>query len=195
MYAYLSGTLVQCQPTFAILDVGGIGYHLSISLHTYEAIHKKKEAKLFTHLWVKEDNLSLFGFSEEHEKAVFEEMISVSGIGPNTARTVLSTLSPKEVEQAISTGNISLLKSVKGIGAKTAQRMILELQDKIQKVSDEQLSQLESKDRKKEEALQALVLLGFPKAAADKALIKVIKSNSGSDLGVEELIKLTLKSI
>jgi len=194
MYAYLKGQLADISPTDAVVDVNGVGYALSISLYTYERIVGKKDVILFTHLWVKEDQLSLFGFCDKEEKAIFELMITVSGIGPSIARTVLSTLSPSEVVSAISGGNVPLLKSVKGIGAKTAQRMVLELQDKIIKgVGTVDVTPL--KDSKNEEAITALTMLGFARNAAEKALAAVIKKHAGQDLSVEQLIKLTLKAI
>ncbi|MFY0675185.1 MAG: Holliday junction branch migration protein RuvA [Bacteroidia bacterium] len=195
MYGYLRGDLVECSPTNALVDVGGVGYDLSISLNTYEKISSNKKVVLFTYLWVKEDALSLYGFADKEEKAIFELMITVSGIGPNTARTVLSTLSPNEVVGAISTGNVPLLKSVKGIGAKTAQRMVLELQDKVMKTGGTQLDVLQASDARREEAIAALVMLGFARNAAEKALGAVLKKHSGEDLTVEQLIKYTLKAI
>lgn len=195
MYGYLKGELVECTPTNALLDVNGVGYDLSISLNTYEKISQNKKVVLFTYLWVKEDALSLYGFAEKEEKAIFELMITVSGIGPNTARTVLSTLSPNEVVGAISTGNVPLLKSVKGIGAKTAQRMVLELQDKVMKTGGAHIDVLEATDAKREEAIAALVMLGFARNSAEKALGAVLKKHSGEDLSVEQLIKNTLKAI
>ncbi|MGB0428835.1 MAG: Holliday junction branch migration protein RuvA [Bacteroidia bacterium] len=196
MYGYLKGDLAECSPTNALLDVNGVGYDLSISLYTFEKISNKKQIVLFTYLWVKDDALSLFGFFDKEEKAIFEMMITVSGIGPNTARTVLSTLSPSEVVSAISSGNVPLLKSVKGIGAKTAQRMVLELQDKLMKNgSGGQLDVMQAHDASREEAIAALVMLGFARNAAEKALARVIKNNSDDDLSVEQLIKLTLKAI
>ncbi len=196
MYGYLKGDLVECTPTNAIVDVNGVGYALNISLYTFEKISGKKQVILFTHLWVKEDALTLFGFADKEEKAIFELMITVSGIGPSTARTVLSTLSPSELVSAISSGNVPLLKSVKGIGAKTAQRMVLELQDKLVKGgSVGSLDLMQANDPSREEAIAALVMLGFARNAAEKALANVIKNNPGQDLSVEQLIKLTLKAI
>lgn len=195
MYAYVKGSVANCTPTEIVIDVNGVGYLLNISLHTFEKIGAKKEAILFTYLWVKDDGLSLFGFADKEEKAIFELMITVSGIGPNTARTILSTLSPNEVVGAISTGNVPLLKSVKGIGAKTAQRMVLELQDKVMKVGNAQLASLHANDSTREEAIAALVMLGFARNAAEKALASAIKNNPGEDLTVEKLIKLSLKAI
>lgn len=195
MYAYLKGYLAECNPTSVVLDVNGVGYHLSISLYTFEKIAKLKEVQLFTHLWIKEDAHALFGFFDKEEKAIFELMITVSGIGPSTARTMLSTLSPSEVIAAISTGNVPLLKSVKGIGVKTAQRMVLELQDKVLKGGGSQGVILPAKDQNREEAVAALVMLGFARNAAEKALAIVIKTHPGEELTVEQLIKLTLKAI
>jgi len=195
MFAYLKGHIEECSPTNVVLDVNGVGYNLSISLYTFERIAKLKEVQLFTHLWIKEDAHSLFGFFDKEEKAIFELMITVSGIGPSIARTMLSTLSPSEVIAAISSANVPLLQSVKGIGAKTAQRMVLELQDKVLKNGGNQLAMLPAKDQNREEALSALVMLGFARNAAEKALAAAIKANPGQDFTVEQLIKLTLKAI
>lgn len=194
MYAFLRGNIADCTPTNVVIDVNGVGYNLSISLYTFEKISNLKQVSLFTHLWVKDDALSLFGFIDKEEKAIFELMITVSGIGPNIARTVLSTLSPSEVISAISQGNVPLLKSVKGIGAKTAQRMVLELQDKVMKGGTGQIDLTQSLNPNREEAIAALVMLGFARNAAEKALAAVIKNNPG-DHTVEQLIKLTLKAI
>jgi len=195
MYAYLKGQLVDHSPTDAVIDVNGVGYSLSISLYTYERINGKKEVILFTYLWVRDDQLSLFGFCDKEEKAIFELMITVSGIGPNTARTILSTLSPSEVVNAISSGNVALLKSVKGVGAKTAQRMVLELQDKLVKGQSGNIDISPLKDSKNEEALAALTMLGFARNSAEKALAAVVKKHAGEELSVEQLIKHTLKAI
>lgn len=194
MYAFLRGNIADCTPTNVVIDVNGVGYNLSISLYTFEKISNLKQVSLFTHLWVKDDALSLFGFIDKEEKAIFELMITVSGIGPNIARTVLSTLSPSEVISAISQGNVPLLKSVKGIGAKTAQRMVLELQDKVMKGGTGKIDLTQSLNPNREEAIAALVMLGFARNAAEKALAAVIKNNPG-DHTVEQLIKLTLKAI
>ena len=196
MYAYLKGKIAQINPTDVILDVHDVGYQLSISLNTYEKIAQLKEVKLLTHFWVKEDGHSLFGFFAEDERQIFKLLITVSGIGPNTARTFLSTLTPSEVVSAISSGNVPLLKSVKGIGIKTAQRMVLELQDKVNKgLTGEAQSSLVEGHLQKEEALAALVMLGFARNAAEKALAQVVKKHQGQDLSVEELIKHSLKAI
>lgn len=195
MYAYIKGEIVELTPTFVVLENNGIGFLLQISLSTFEKMNGLKQAKLFCHEWIKEDAHELFGFFEMDEKAIFEQLISVSGIGPNIARTVLSTLSAQELKNAISAGNVSLLKSVKGIGVKTAQRMVLELQDKVQKISDDLLQTIQHKDERKDEALAALVMLGFAKPAAEKALNKIIQNHKDSSLTVEELIKFSLQNI
>ncbi|MBI3141289.1 MAG: Holliday junction branch migration protein RuvA [Bacteroidetes bacterium] len=196
MYAFLKGEITECSPTHVVLQVHGVGYFLSISLHTYEKVSSLRETLLYTYLWVKEDALSLFGFADKEEKAIFEMLITVSGVGPNTARTVLSTLSPAEVAGAISKANVPLLQSVKGIGAKTAQRMVLELQDKVMKTASGPVHGIVGQDhQQREEALAALVMLGFNRTAAEKALAQVLKTNPSTDLTVEQLIKLTLKAI
>lgn len=195
MFAYLEGKLAEVTPTYAIVDCSGVGYMLNITLSTYEKIQGKNTCKLFTYVNVREDEFSLFGFHSMGERHIFELMISVSGIGPSTARTMLSTLPAEELQSAILSGNVALLKSVKGIGAKTAQRMVLELQDKMAKTAGEIQMPMGSGSVKKEEASAALVMLGFTRPMAEKAIIKVSKQRQGEDLSVEELIKLALKTI
>ena len=137
MYAYIKGQLAELTPTHAVIESNGVGYFLQITLATFEKIQGQENCRLYTYLNVREDELSLYGFYTKTEKSTFELMITVSGIGPSTARTLLSTLPAEEFQSAILSGNISLLKSVKGIGAKTAQRMVLELQDKLAKGTNE----------------------------------------------------------
>jgi Holliday junction DNA helicase RuvA len=190
MYAYLKGKLVHCHPATAIVDVHGVGYEVSISLHTYSAIQALQEVKLLTHLQVREDAHVLFGFAEPEEKELFHHLISVNGIGANTARTILSYISPMELKNAIASGN------VKGVGEKTAQRLILELRDKIIKTSGADFASLPlvEKNNYREDALNALVTLGFPKIKAEKAIDQLWKNAQGN-ISVEELVKLSLKNM
>ena len=199
MYNYIKGRLAAKDPTFAVIDVNGVGYELKISLNTYSKLAVGEECKLYTYLHVKEDILALFGFSEREEKALYLHLISVSGIGPSTALAILSSLSVDEVKSAIVGGDVKTIQSVKGIGAKTAQRTILELKDKLAKegVSAGQVSLdagVLSKDAEnKSAALDALMALGLTKAAADKSLRTIMKKH-GNGLTVEQMIKYALKN-
>ena len=192
MYEFIEGQLVERNPAFAVIDVNGIGYILNISVHTYSRLKEGEKCKLFAHLVVREDALILFGFADTDERELFRQLISVSGVGVNTARIILSSLSPQEVCQAIAVGDAPLLQRIKGIGGKTAQRIIVDLKDKVSKelLPQEKLGFLHN--TKKEEALSGLIILGFPKMLADKALTKIIEKE-GTGLTVEELIKNALK--
>lgn len=178
-----------------VVDCSGIGYNVNISLHTYENLPSAGNVKVLTHLVVKEDSHTLYGFADEDEKGLFSSLISVSGVGPNTARMILSSMKPFEVRQAITSGNWTLLKSVKGIGPKTAQRIIIDLQDKLGKQTEGQagVGGFVSTNKIMEEALAALVMLGFNKNEAEKGLQKMKQQNPNYTL--EELIKHTLKVI
>jgi holliday junction DNA helicase RuvA len=193
MYDFIEGQLVEKNPAYAVINAHGIGYILNISLQTYTAIKdNEKQCRLYTHLVVREDALVLFGFSGQEERELFRHLISVSGVGANTARIILSSLTPNEVVQAIVQADAPLLQRIKGIGAKTAQRIIVDLKDKLSKdiVPLDNLGFLHN--TKKEEALSGLIILGFPKTSAEKALNKVIQSE-GPALTVEQLIRLALK--
>lgn len=190
MYAYIQGALTFKHPTKVVLDNNGIGYDVNISLQTYSHIQSMEDCKLFIYMHVKEDEQTLYGFAEESEKELFIQLISISGIGPNTARMILSALSASELQQAILQENEELIKSIKGIGPKSAKRMILELKDKIGKDSDHISISKPTYNTNREEALSALVMLGFSKPASDKALDKVL---TGPEDPVEELIKNALK--
>lgn len=196
MYEYLSGSFAGMAPTHVIIDVHGIGYFVHISLHTYSQINDKTEGRLYVSFQVREDAHILYGFATEDERRLFEHLISVSGIGPNTGRVILSSLSPDEVQAAIISGNVSLLKSIKGIGPKTAQRMILELQDKLKKPGSGSEGMAHSQvgiNRILDEATAALVLLGFGKAQVEKCLGNIARDTP--DLRVEVLIKEALKRL
>jgi Holliday junction DNA helicase RuvA len=191
MYAYIDGKLVFKCPTYVIIDAGGIGYHINISLNTYSNLPSTERCKLYTWLHVKEDAHTLYGFAEEGERRLFLHLVSVSGIGPNTGRMILSSITPAEIQTAIVKGDVPLIQRIKGIGPKSAQRMILELQDKLKKEGPDSLISLPLNNTAGDEALSALVMLGFNKSLADKALVQAGKG--GEDLTVEQLIKFALK--
>jgi Holliday junction DNA helicase RuvA len=195
MIAYIEGELTHKEPTHAILEAAGVGYHIRISLNTFSSIKGiTGKCKLHTHLQIKEDAHSLFGFYEVTEKRVFQELISVSGIGPGTAMVMLSSMDAAGVQQAIASEDIRAIQSIKGIGAKTAQRVILELKDKMKKdvlLSDSQSSTYVH-NTKRTEALSALVTLGIVKNTAEKNLDIIIKKE-GENISLEQLIKLALK--
>jgi holliday junction DNA helicase RuvA len=194
MYEYLEGRLIEKTPTYAVVDCGGVGYHVFISLYTSEKLGNQKDCKLFTHLVVREDAHILFGFSDRTERAIFQQLISVSGVGASTARMILSHLNPEEVVSAISTGNVAALKGVKGIGEKSAQRIIVDLKGKLGSGSELPENFLVSNNKIMEEALRALVALGFNKTAGEKALDKAIKANP-TEKTVEQLVKDALKFV
>lgn len=196
MIAYLAGKLTLKTPTHVFMDMGGIGYMLKISLNTYTAIQDLDACKLHTSLVVKSENQSvsgfdLYGFFEESEKELFEKVISVSGVGASTARVMLSTFKPEEIRQAILGENEAMIQSIKGIGPKSAKRLILELKDKMGKMSAEQFSMPLANNKLKDEALSALIALGFGKPAAEKVLMKLM--GGGEQFSVEDLIKHALK--
>jgi Holliday junction DNA helicase RuvA len=193
MIDYIKGTITQITPTFLVVETGGVGYFLNISLTTFSRLEGKSESKLLVHEVIREDAHQLFGFADKAERDIFRLLISVTGVGAGTARMMLSSLNPGEIEKAILESNVDVLKSVKGIGLKTAQRVIVDLKDKLgkQTVSGEIF---ESADNtKREEALSALVMLGFAKSAVNKILDKIVREKKG--LSVEELIKAALKNL
>lgn len=192
MYSYFEGKLVDITPAGAVVDCNGVGYSLNISLNTYSKLKDKATCRMYTHLVVREDALVLYGFADERERLVFRQLISVSGVGANTARLILSSLSPDEVAEAIIIENVKLLQSIKGIGTKSAQRIIVDLKDKMGK--DDGMHEFLglAHNTVKEEALSALIMLGFNKIQAAKALDNIIKV-SPSGLTVEYLIKEALK--
>lgn len=199
MYAFIEGILTEKRPAYAVVNCNGIGFLLNISLHTYSSLPEPNNEKptfcrLYTHLIVREDALTLYGFASEDERGLFKELISVSGIGAGTARLIFSSLSPAEIRAAIVRGDIKLIQSIKGIGSKTAQRIIVDLKDKLEKsVSTGEI--LETRyNTQKDEALSGLIMLGFNKAAAEKTIDKIIKTE-GKDLSVEDLIKNALKML
>lgn len=192
MYAYLEGNLSEVNPAYAIIDCQGVGYMVHISLNTFTRIKDLKRAKLYTHLSVREDAHLLYGFADDDERKLFRHLITVSGVGANTARVILSSLAPGELLQAIVSGNENILKKIKGIGGKTAQRIIIDLRDKVGKEGAIPGSFAASYNRQRDEALSGLVILGFNKAASEKALDKIIEKGD-ADISVERLIKEALK--
>lgn len=192
MYSFIEGKIASINPATAVIACQGIGYNIHISLNTFTKIKDAETCKLYTHLIVREDALQLYGFAEMIERNVFQQLISVSGIGPNTARLILSSLSASEVADAIATENVKLLQSIKGIGSKSASRMIIDLKDKILKEIPAGEILPISHNTGKQEALSALIMLGFNKVQADKALEQVIRQE-GNALAVDKMIKSALK--
>ncbi len=193
MIHHLKGKLVEKNPTHVIIECGGVGYFVNISLHTFSQIQDIENINLFTHLQVKEDSHTLFGFVEKSEREIFRLLLSVSGIGSSTARTMLSSMTPLQIRDAIANGDVPSIQAIKGIGAKTAQRVILDLRDKILKVYDISEVSAHSNNTNKEEALSALEVLGFVRRQAEKAVDKVLSQDA--TLSVENIIKLALKNL
>lgn len=191
MYDYISGKIAESSPAHVVVDVNGIGYLIHISLNTFSRLEGKQEAQLFIHENIREDAFALYGFADPAERDLFRHLISVSGIGANTARMMLSSLSSEELKGAILTDNVNVIKGVKGIGAKTAQRVIVDLKDKLSKEPIDQKIFAAQDNTIRDEALSALVMLGFAKASAQKAVDKVLKQSP--TVKVEELIKQALK--
>ena len=195
MIEYIEGRIVEKNPAFVVIDCGGIGYFINISLNTFIFVKDAEKAKLFTHQVIREDMHLLYGFFDNNERKVFRHLISVSGVGPNTARMILSSLTYIDVQKTILSNNVSVLQSVKGIGAKTAQRIIVDLKDKIGKTemsADGVI--IPVFDNVRDEAILALAMLGFNKSASEKAIDKIIGSQT-IKLTVEELIKQALKNL
>lgn len=195
MIAFIEGSLEEKNPAYVVVNCHGLGYLLHISLHTYSRLPERGPVKIFTHQVIREDAHLLFGFADEEERELFRLLISVSGVGPNTARMVLSSMSPSEVKSAIVSNNVSMLQSIKGIGAKSAQRIVVDLRDRLEKegvFKDENL--VFTNNTMHEEALSALVMLGFAKNAAQKALAAILKKKQGATVTTEELVKEALKS-
>lgn len=193
MITHIQGNVVEKTPTSVVIDCNGMGYEVHISLNTFSSLPQTENAKLFTHLIVKEDSHTLYGFVDQFEREIFKLLITVSGVGPGTARTMLSSLTPNQVKEAIAFGNVAVIQSVKGIGAKTAQRVILDLKDKILKVYSIDEVFIQSSNTNKEEALSALETLGFLRKQAEKVCDKICKENP--EANVETIIKLALKNL
>ena len=170
MLEYVKGDIDEIPPAYVVVDCNGVGYFVNISLNTYTALQNQKSAKVYLYESIREDAYVLYGFKDKSEREMFTLLVSVSGVGPNTARMILSSLSTEDLQAVISTGNVNQLKAVKGIGAKTAQRIIVDLKDKIKTGDNPLIIQLESKSETYEEAVAALVMLGFPQAAAQKVV-------------------------
>ncbi|WP_025145403.1 Holliday junction branch migration protein RuvA [Pedobacter jeongneungensis] len=194
MYAYIDGKLTFKNPAYVVVEAGGIGYHINISLNTYSALGDAERCKLYTWLHVKEDAHTLYGFADEGERRLFLHLISVSGIGPNTGRMILSSITPVEIQTAIVKADLPLIQRIKGLGAKTAQRLVLELQDKLKKEGVDSLISMPQHNTVKDEALSALVMLGFAKQTAEKTIDQILKVTEGT-LSVEQLIKQALKTL
>ena len=193
MIAHIQGKLVEKTPTEVVIDCGGVGYQINISLHTYSLLPNSDQIKLFTYLQVKEDAHTLFGFVEKSEREIFKMLLSVSGIGASIARTMLSSLEPKQIIQAIASGDVGTVQSIKGIGVKTAQRVILDLQDKVLKLYDLDEVSMVQNNTNRDEALSALEVLGFVRKTSEKVIEKIIKEEP--DASVESIIKKALKSL
>ncbi|EKF56585.1 Holliday junction DNA helicase RuvA [Galbibacter marinus] len=193
MITQLKGRLVEKNPTDVVIDCNGVGYEVHISLFTYSKITSQEQIHLFTHLLIKEDSHTLYGFVDKAEREIFRLLISVSGVGASTARTMLSSLNPVEIRDAIATEDVATIQSVKGIGAKTAQRVILDLKDKIIKIYDIDEVFVSSNNTNKDEALTALEVLGFSRKQSEKVVEKIVKEKT--DLSVEEIIKDALKNL
>lgn len=197
MYEYISGLVAELAPTYAVIDAGGVGYYINISLQTYAAVEGEKSARLYIHYVVREDAQLLYGFATKVERELFRHLISVSGVGGNTARMILSTYSSDELRNIIATENAVLLKNVKGLGLKTAQKIIVELSGKMIELgaSDMMLTQTQrgSRNEAYDEALAALAMLGFQKSASEKALTAIFKESPA--ISVEEAVRAALKRL
>ena len=195
MYEYISGAVAEATPTYAVVEAGGVGYFIHISLKTYADIEQAKETKLYVHFIVREDQQQFFGFSTKLERELFRQLISVSGVGGNTARMILSTYSTSELQNIISTGNAVLLKNVKGLGLKTAQKILVELNGKMLDLSDVEqgVVAVGGGSEVYDEALAALVMLGFAKAASEKTLRQIIKESPA--ISVEDAVRDALKRL
>jgi len=193
MITHIKGKLIEKNPTYVIVECNGIGYWLNISLNTSAQISDNESIFLYTHLLVKEDSHTLFGFITKTEREIFRMLISVSGVGPSIARTMLSSMTTDEIQQAIGSGNVSIIQSVKGIGAKTAQRVIIDLKDKILKSYAIDEDSFDQNNTTKEEALSALEVLGFTNKQSEKVLDKILMEDTS--VSVEILIKKALKNL
>ena len=192
MITHLQGQLVEKTPTYVVIDCNGVGYMIHISLNTYSKISEEKQLRLYTYLQIKEDAHTLFGFYEKSEREVFSLLLSVSGVGASTARIMLSSLSPSQLQSAISNGDAKTIQSIKGIGAKTAQRIILDLREKMIKLGGVEEISNNDTNINKQEALSALEVLGYPQKVAENVVQKII-SKANDNLSVEEIIKQALK--
>lgn len=193
MITQIRGRLVEKNPTYVVVDCSGVGYLLHISLQTYSSLGDDEAVKMYTHLSIREDAHTLYGFHTKTEREVFRLLISVSGVGPSIARTMLSSMTSEEIQNAIASENVGLIQSVKGIGAKTAQRVIVDLRDKILKTFDIDEVSVQTNNTSKEEALSALEVLGFSRKQSEKVVSNILKESP--EATVELLIKKALKSL
>lgn len=193
MIAHIQGKLIEKSPTEVVIDCNGVGYLVNISLHTYSLLPSSDYIKLFTHLLIKEDSHALYGFVEKSEKEIFKLLISVSGIGANIARTMLSSIDPKQIINAIGSGDVGTIQSIKGIGVKTAQRTILDLKEKVLKIYDLDEVSMSQSNTNKDEALSALEVLGFVRKSSEKVVEKIVAAMP--DATVEAIIKQALKNL
>lgn len=193
MIAHIQGKLVEKTPTEVVIDCNGVGYHINISLHTFSLLPNSDHLKLYTFLQIKEDAHTLFGFAEKAERELFKLLLSVSGVGASTARTMLSSIAPQQIIQAIASGDVGMVQSIKGIGVKTAQRIILDLKEKVLKIYNLDEVSFSQGNTNKDEALSALEVLGFVRKSAEKVVDKIVKENV--DASVETIIKLALKNL
>lgn len=196
MISYLKGIIIELEPTHLIIEVGGVGYMVIIPMSTYDAFKNQKEAKVLTHFHVKEDSQTLYGFYLSEERTVFLDLIGISGIGPSTAIGMLSAMNPNEIKSAIVAENVKQIQSIKGIGGKTAQRVILELKDRYKKeglITESSQSSGLSNNSLRNEALSALINLGFAKNSAEKVIDKILQATQ-ENITLEQLIKQALKS-
>jgi Holliday junction DNA helicase RuvA len=193
MITHLRGKLIEKNPTYVVIEVGGVGYWLNISLHTFSLLPNEELVLLYTYLSVKEDSHTLFGFISKIEREIFKLLISVSGVGPSIARTMLSSMTTDEIQHAIASGNVGVIQSVKGIGSKTAQRVLVDLKDKISKTfAIDEVSIIEN-NTIKNEALSALEVLGFNKKQSEKVIDKILVEDH--TINVQNLIKKALKNL
>lgn len=193
MISFIKGRLVEKTPTEVIVDVNGVGYQINISLHSYSLLPTDELITLYTYLQIKDDAHTLFGFVQKLEREIFKLLISVSGIGANTARNMLSYIHPNELLQAIATEDVKTIQSIKGIGLKTAQRVIIDLKDKVLKMKDIDEISVVAHNTNADEALSALEVLGFVRKTAEKAVKKIVEQHP--EAKVEEIIKLALKNL
>ena len=193
MITHIQGKLVEKTPTEVVIDCNGVGYFINISLHTFSLLPDSENLKLYTHLQIKEDSHSLFGFVEKQERELFRLLVSVSGIGASIARTMLSSLSPSHIIQAIASNDVATVQSIKGIGAKTAQRVILDLKDKVLKIYSLDEVSTSNYNTNKEEALSALEVLGYNRKSTEKVIDKIINENPNAS--VELIIKQAFKNL
>jgi len=193
MYEYFFGKIIELNPAYVVIETSGIAYFVNISISTYSKLNNLGECKLYIHQFIREDAHVLYGFFEKKEREIFRHLISVSGVGPSIARMMLSTSSPSEIQQAIVQNDVNYLKKIKGIGEKTAQRIIVDLKDKLGKLGDGSEIFVLQNNTIKDEALSALIMLGFPKSSIEKVIDKVLSTDK--DLTVEGLVKKALKNL